>query len=225
MDYEKKYKDALEKMREIITMDNKTVVPKEIGEYLFPELAETEDERIRKELVKYLTNELNNVEQLTPRTNEFERWIAWLEGQDAFLIDKGTQVSSIGKPSDDYDVDCFEITKQHPAEWSEEDDKLLNYAISMTDDAQVKRFLESLRYQPNLPSSLDDDSPKIKGWVARDEKDGRLDFFYKKPPIRGNKEWLPNGAGMISSIVFKYFCPDLKWEDEPIEVELTLKRI
>lgn len=67
--------------------------------------------------------------------------------------------------------------------------------------------------------------PKIKGWVARDEKDGRLDFFYKKPPIRGNKEWLPNGAGMISSIVFKDFCPDLKWEDEPIEVELTLKRI
>jgi len=29
--------------------------------------------------------------------------------------------------------------------WSEEDEKLLNYAVSMTDDAQVRRFLKSLR--------------------------------------------------------------------------------
>ena len=36
---------------------------------------------------------------------------------------------------------------QNPAEWSEEDEKLLNYAISLTDDAQVKRFLKSLRLQ------------------------------------------------------------------------------
>ena len=50
-------------------------------EGMFPELRESEDERIRKEIVTYLRNELNNVTQLTPRTNECERWIAYLEKQ------------------------------------------------------------------------------------------------------------------------------------------------
>ena len=42
---------------------------------------ESEDERIRKEIIKYLLNELHNVKQLTPYTNEFEDWIAYLEKQ------------------------------------------------------------------------------------------------------------------------------------------------
>lgn len=37
------------------------------------------------------------------------------------------------------------LEKQKPTEWSEHQHKLLNYAISMTDDAEVKCFLESLR--------------------------------------------------------------------------------
>lgn len=46
---------------------------------LVPELKESEDEKIRKEIIDYLSNELHNVKQLTPRTNEFEAWIAYLE--------------------------------------------------------------------------------------------------------------------------------------------------
>ena len=48
---------------------------------LIPELSESEDERIRKEIIDYLSNELHNVKQLTPRTNEFDAWIAYLEKQ------------------------------------------------------------------------------------------------------------------------------------------------
>ena len=43
-----RYDEAIKKLHEIITMDNRPVNPKEIGEYLFPELKESEDERIRK---------------------------------------------------------------------------------------------------------------------------------------------------------------------------------
>ena len=45
----------------------------------------------------------------------------------------------------------LEKQKEQKPAWSEEDKKLLNYAISMTDDAQVKRFLKSLRpsWKPN----------------------------------------------------------------------------
>lgn len=58
-----------------------------------PAHPELHDEKIRKEIIDYLSNELHNVKQLTPRTNEFEAWIAYLEKQKA----------------------------QQPAEWSDED--------------------------------------------------------------------------------------------------------
>lgn len=46
MNYEKKYKEALERAREL----SKTVTGANY-EYIFPELKESEDERIRKELI------------------------------------------------------------------------------------------------------------------------------------------------------------------------------
>lgn len=44
------------------------------------------------------------------------------------------------------------------AEWSEKKHKLLNYAISLTDDAEVKTFLESLRNQPKQEWSEEDET-------------------------------------------------------------------
>lgn len=40
------------------------------------------DDMIRKEIQTYLHNELHNIAQPTPRTNEFERWISYLENQE-----------------------------------------------------------------------------------------------------------------------------------------------
>ena len=48
---------------------------------LIPELNEGEDEKIRKDIYTYIYNELHNIQQLTPRTNEIERWLSWLEKQ------------------------------------------------------------------------------------------------------------------------------------------------
>lgn len=68
---------------------------------------------------------------------------------------------------------------------------------------------------------------KIKGWVARD-KDGQLCVFYGDPPHRGgcerwrHPEHCPLGDWM--NIPEEMF-PELKWKDEPVEVELTIKRI
>lgn len=47
---------------------------KETIEYIFPELSESEDERIRKEIVKFIVT--------TPKErNNHKKWIAWLEKQ------------------------------------------------------------------------------------------------------------------------------------------------
>ena len=49
-----------------------------------------EYEKIKKELITYLSNELNNVKQVTPRTNQFEEWISWLK----FLSPKNSRKQS-----------------------------------------------------------------------------------------------------------------------------------
>ena len=82
MDYEKKYKEALDVVKRLQkdweSTNNRAA--SEIAE-AFSELQENEDEKICKELVEYLSNDLNNVKQLTPRTDTYEKWIIWLNKQ------------------------------------------------------------------------------------------------------------------------------------------------
>ena len=66
----------------------------------------------------------------------------------------------------------------------------------------------------------------IKGFVARD-KDGQLCIFYGDKPHRGgcDRWWHPEHCptGDWMNLPEKMF-PELKWEDEPIEVELTIRK-
>ena len=80
MDYEKAYKKALEKAREYWETDTDNTLDikaKGTMEYLFPELAESEDERIRKEIIAVFKGEI-------PFTSEEDakKYIAWLEKQE-----------------------------------------------------------------------------------------------------------------------------------------------
>ena len=56
MDYKEKYEQALERARQF---SEKPYLEDSAGivEYIFPELAESEDERIRKEMIETLKNE------------------------------------------------------------------------------------------------------------------------------------------------------------------------
>lgn len=76
MDYEQKYKEALERAKDILSYKE---VRQEDMEYLFPELAESEDERIRK-AIKYCIKQgfigCGKIENVTP-----DECLAWLEKQ------------------------------------------------------------------------------------------------------------------------------------------------
>ena len=67
MDYEKKYKEAMERAKQGRPMDE-----------VFPELVESEDERIRKEIMEYLT--ITREKDLVAHP-ERQRWIAYLKKQ------------------------------------------------------------------------------------------------------------------------------------------------
>lgn len=85
-----------------------------------------------------------------------------------------------------------------------------------TEDDKNFSLIESLKKEQ---------SPKIKGWMARDE-DGALYVFASKPQrakgIYKEDIW-DNGDAALP--LPKSIFLDLKWEDEPIEVELTIHRV
>lgn len=77
MDYEQKYKRALAWMQSLYPWLHGNT--REEAEKYFPELAESEDERIRKELIHYFSD---GVEFLSLCSFSREEIIAWLEKQD-----------------------------------------------------------------------------------------------------------------------------------------------
>lgn len=77
MDYEKKYKEALEWMQSLYSGLHGAT--KEDAEHYFPELKEkeSEDERIRREIIEYITLYKDSL-----CDEEYNSWITWLEKQD-----------------------------------------------------------------------------------------------------------------------------------------------
>lgn len=109
MDYEKAYKEALESAKGIINYykehnrgDESAIEDLEI---IFPELKESEDKRIKKELTKFLKNASGGFLDTTIQCKTFGKWAAWLEKQG----------------------------KKKPT-WSDEDDAYKLFAISAVED-------------------------------------------------------------------------------------------
>lgn len=75
MDYEKKYKEALERLKGLIegTREDKCAIVGEDIIDIFPELAESEEERIRKDFCKDIWTYIPN--------EKAHKYIAWLEKQ------------------------------------------------------------------------------------------------------------------------------------------------
>ena len=68
-DYEKKYKEALEKANSAYK-DEDRHLKATLGK-IFPELKESEDEKIRKDIIAFIKENYSSA----------KRWIAWLEKQ------------------------------------------------------------------------------------------------------------------------------------------------
>lgn len=83
MNYEQKYKDVLERAKKWHNAPNADKIPTlstRIIEEIFPELRESEDDKIRKELIKHLKD---GVEGYMPAgdSEDYARWLAWVEKQ------------------------------------------------------------------------------------------------------------------------------------------------
>lgn len=79
-DYKKLYEDVLERAKNGLKDKNYYLsqTAKEVTEYLFPQLKETEDEKVRKNLTRFLIN-FNNGCYSRPSENEIDSWIKWID--------------------------------------------------------------------------------------------------------------------------------------------------
>ena len=94
------------------------------------------------------------------------------------------------------------------------DDKMMPY-IEPYQLSEIVDFVIK-NYKPYLPT--------IKGWVARDSVEDAFNgcglILHCKKPWRAGGEWSNQTIAMhLPGSMF----PDLKWEDEPIEVELQIR--
>ena len=76
MDYEKKHKEEVVRATQLWECGD---ITRENLEYIFPELKESEDERNRKGIIKFLIDVNNGA--YTKSELEIASWIAWLEKQ------------------------------------------------------------------------------------------------------------------------------------------------
>lgn len=79
MNYEKKYKEALDWMRSLY--DSLEGSTKEDAEHFFPELKEDDDERIRKEMIIWLKGFIGEASGVGYTEDEIKERIAWLAKQ------------------------------------------------------------------------------------------------------------------------------------------------
>lgn len=77
----KAYDKAIERANDILKGYNPKEGSKATINYIFPELEENKDDKVRKELINYLKYRCNST-TLSGEERECKEWIAWLEKQD-----------------------------------------------------------------------------------------------------------------------------------------------
>lgn len=222
---------------------------------LIPELAESEDERIRKAILsglKYLETELGwdvvgDVDILDAYTwlenqkaAETPQWmIDFLKEIQPYCINKEEYAGYAGRIEFESKIltiikwlegnfirqkECDEETgkyaKEHPANLEEAAEE---YAPDFSDSIDSKEAVDAMRNAFKAGAEwAEDHKPEIKltGWVARD-RNGEI-YVYGAYPEKDSEKgiWIESN----SILLYRRSFLDLKWEDEPIEVEVTIKK-
>lgn len=162
MDYKKKYNEAFERAKEKYAMFE-GMKQGDVLEDVFPELKESEGEKIRKSLLEYLHTLPNHYAHCGVCVPE---WISWLEKQ-------GEQKTTIIIPNSR--VGC-EANCTTTKEWSEEDERLIEEAAEcLRKYADKVQGVNSTVYILSLADRIESLRHQ-KQWKPSDEQIKALDF-------------------------------------------------
>lgn len=149
------YDEALDRMKHVVIVPKNEKALQALKETIFPELSESEDERIRKEIINFLRSPFVT-ENITDE--KIAPWLAYLEKQkeqehicDSAQYEEGFKTG--------LEIGLRKQKEQKPV-WSEEDEKMRNLAIEWaetmsgqfrfvdmdsTDFRKITTWLKSLR--------------------------------------------------------------------------------
>lgn len=170
----KRYDEAIERAESIY---NETAIPsattKGICTYIFPELKESEDDR----MFKFIKNHLFNIKKTITENYELDakltKAICWLEKQREQKIK--TPEESLGIDSDTYNkiVDECIYGEQKPIDKVEPNFKVGDWVVYCNDDVDLITVIEENGYCINnsgyIPFICESD---IRLWTIQDAKDG-----------------------------------------------------
>lgn len=139
MDYEKEYKESLERARQIHDGNPSSGTAMVVCEQIFPELAESEDERIRKDLITYLKSVQGETLDLTISV---PKWIAYLEKQKESLH-------------------ISETCKEKPNSFTDKDEKMLERVLESLVCYRSKVYDEG---EGELAREIDEEIAWMQAW-------------------------------------------------------------
>ena len=165
MDYQKAYKEAFAHAREIHRNEEEK---RRDMEFIFPELKESEDERIRKELLNYLYDVHDDDEDRA-------RWIAWLEKQgeqkSAWTEEDEKQARQIERIV--HNDGCTQKLQKQIADWfksiKERIQPQTKYEWSDDDEMILSDIIKDLVHPWNeyIPDRIEDEIKWLKRMVRR----------------------------------------------------------
>ena len=142
MDYEKAYKEALERASKLQENSNGMILKKLLWN-IFPELKESEDERMLREIKRYIKEQGDKPTGLPNGTVAISDMIAWLEKQGE------------KKPVEENKGNIWGISSN----WSEEEltefEKMLRYVLECYSDHEFETKPEIEALKLNAKSLLD----------------------------------------------------------------------
>lgn len=192
IDYKEKYEQALAKAKELAIDGYLDAVA--VND-IFPEFADSENEKIRKELLDYCKNKAE-IYPNDPKYKNISAWISWLKRQGEqkpvewakediqmyrnilFYLSEPSPLKEVNGKSREQLLDWFKALKyrvqpQPKQEWSEEDENLLNRCIINTQmvdsDDTLKIWLKSLkeRVQPQPKQDWSQNDIDMIDWLIR----------------------------------------------------------
>lgn len=146
MDYKKAYEEALERMKSWMKGEHPECFTeaKKAAEFIFPELKESEDERIRKEMIEFFTFENWNGEAPFSPELAKER-IAWLEKQG-----KDNMIEALRL---EYEKGKADALQEQRKKWTSEDLLNRNEIMDILQECNRDDLIAWLEKHGNNPSS------------------------------------------------------------------------
>ena len=141
--YEKKYKEVLEKAKALYKASEPMSGCNVIIETLFPELAESEDEKIRKEIINYFKCQTRDEPS---RKDTHNKWISWLERQEGCEVIKKDWLEYIKQSWYKEGFIDGKYAEKRCLEWTQNDATILNELIDFLENKTVKLQHDLTRY-------------------------------------------------------------------------------